>query len=150
MDKVKKFKSMNPYHWKLDFWPAGCAAVRWKTDSAVCRRFASLNLCYLVCLGSMYTCASVTLSGSPSVSNGSPRRGHIRGSGRFGHTLTWPLSPDPDAWSRRPAPLAPEGNGASPGASRSLSPTPAWLWPSASCENSNTNIFSEANLLPTK
>lgn len=104
-------------------------------------QFVSLNslLSILGSTSSLCLCLLVTLSGSRlrSVS-----LQWVRASGRSGHTLTWPLSRDPDAWSRRPATPAPEGSGGSPGASHSLYLTPTWLLPSASCNTGRQAFYS--------
>lgn len=138
---ILKSNNRSSYHlisvWPLDSATSGCNTQRHLL--LVPCNHQSLNLpCYLF---SMVKVQAVPVTRSRSVGRlRFTAEGHVRGSGRSGHTLTWPLPPPPGAWSQRLAWPAPAGSGGSPEASRSLCPRPAWLWPSASCNNGETNV----------
>lgn len=106
---------------------------------SVPRNHQSLNLpCYLVFMVKVH--AVPVMLGRSGGRLRFTAVGHVRGSGRSGHTLTWPLPPHPGAWSQRPSWPAPVGIGGSPEALRWLYQRPTWLWPSASCKNGETNV----------
>lgn len=69
---------MNSYHLKLHLWPAGCAGGR--LTQCCLSLVRVFELAVLSCLfGVNVHCASVTLSGSQSVSSGSPAAGSHQG-----------------------------------------------------------------------